>query len=111
MPLGKEPDMRQVITTLVDDIDGKGKHVQTVRFGIDGRQLEIDLSAKHEAQLRKTLAPYLAVARKANAPEAPVRKARHDMSQVRAWAAANGLAVSAKGRIPAKIMDQYHAAR
>jgi len=57
---------------VIDDLDGS-KAVQTVRFGLDGKSYEIDLSAKNARALDRALAPYVAAARK-------VRKARSKRS-------------------------------
>ena len=64
--------MAQKIQTLfIDDIDG-GTAEGTVRFGLDGTEYEIDLSARHTEELRKVLANYVAHGRKAAArPGAP----------------------------------------
>lgn len=50
-------------TSLVDDLNGSAA-VETVRFGFDGPELELDLSAGNAASLRSTLAPYIAQARR-----------------------------------------------
>ena len=45
--------MAQTIQVLlIDDLDG-GEAVGTVRFGLDGTEYEIDLSAAHNDELRK----------------------------------------------------------
>ena len=69
--------MAQKITvTLEDDLDG-GPADQTVRFGLDGAEYEIDLSARNASAFREQLAPYTERARKAsralteNSPFAP----------------------------------------
>ena len=50
--------MAQKIQTLfVDDLDGSDAE-GTVRFGLDGTNYEIDLSAVHAGELRSVLAPY-----------------------------------------------------
>src|SRR5579863_5709132 len=54
---------QKVQTLFIDDIDG-GEAEGTVRFGLDGTDYEIDLSAKHAEALRKALAPYLDAARR-----------------------------------------------
>jgi len=52
--------MAQKITvTLQDDLDG-GPADQTVRFGLDGAEYEIDLSASNATAFRERLAPYTA---------------------------------------------------
>ena len=46
---------RKVQTLLIDDLDG-GEAEATVRFGLDGAEYEIDLSAKNAKALRGALA-------------------------------------------------------
>ena len=46
---------QKVQTLLIDDLDG-GEAQTTVRFGLDGTEYEIDLSAKNADALRKALA-------------------------------------------------------
>ena len=59
--------MAQKIQVLfIDDLDG-GEAEGTVRFGLDGADYEIDLSAKNAAALRKALARYVDSARRAPA--------------------------------------------
>lgn len=52
---------QRTVTTLVDDLDGtdlgRGSG-ETIRFGVDGRDYEIDLSDDHAAALREALRPY-----------------------------------------------------
>jgi hypothetical protein len=97
----------------VDDIDGSEAD-GTVRFGLDGVDYEIDLSKKHADQFAKAIRPYLDAARKASSssrrPTRAGRSARHDQSGVRAWARAEGLAVSDRGRIPADVLAKYESA-
>jgi hypothetical protein len=58
--------MAQKIRTLfIDDIDCSAAE-GTVRFGLDGTDYEIDLSAVHAADLRAALAPFISAGRKAN---------------------------------------------
>jgi hypothetical protein len=106
--------MAQKITvTLEDDLDG-GPADQTVRFGLDGADYEIDLSARNATAFRERLAPYTARARKASrGPRSrPGRSAsaRERSSGIRAWARGQGIAVSDRGRIPASVIEQYQAA-
>ena len=96
----------------VDDIDGSEAE-GTVRFGLGGVDYEIDLNKKHADQLAKAIGPYLAAARKVSSSRRPVRGARpvrHDQSDVRAWARAQGLKVSDRGRIPSEVLAKYEAA-
>src|ERR1700739_1636531 len=64
IPTHQEHVMAQKIQTLfIDDIDG-GEAAGTVRFGLDGTEYEIDLSTKHDQELRAALGTYVAPARK-----------------------------------------------
>jgi hypothetical protein len=54
--------MKRTQPVLVDDIDGTPA-AETVRFGLDGRAYEIDLSADNATRLRLVFAPYLGSAR------------------------------------------------
>ena len=48
---------------LFDDLDGT-EAAETVSFGLDGTQYEIDLNSGHAAELRATLAPFAGKARR-----------------------------------------------
>jgi hypothetical protein len=105
--------MAQRITVeLEDDLDG-GPAAETVRFGLDGSQYEIDLSSKNATAFRRKLAPFIDHARKAGRAQ---RRPRHTAATrersggIRAWAKDQGIAVSARGRIPASVIEQYEAA-
>ena len=104
---------QKVTVTLEDDLTG-GPAEQTVRFAFDGTDYEIDLNAKNAAAFAKQLEPYLQHARKAG--PAPPRRGgrtaagRQRSGDIRAWAKEHGLAVSERGRIPASVAEQYHAA-
>ena len=56
---------KTVIVRLTDDIDGEDAD-ETVRFALDGRSYEIDLSAANASRLRVALQPYI---EKASAPQ------------------------------------------
>jgi hypothetical protein len=106
--------MAQKITVaLEDDLDG-GPASQTVRFGLSGAEYEIDLSNKNATAFRKQLAPFIDHARKAGRGQRrrPGRTAssRERSGGIRAWAKDQGIAVSARGRIPASVVEQYEAA-
>jgi hypothetical protein len=101
---------------LVDDIDG-GKADESVMFGVDGTQYEIDLSEKNAAKMREILAPYVEAGSKvggavrAAAPRGR-RPAIVDHGQgraIREWAQGKGIAVSDRGRIKQEIVDRYEA--
>jgi hypothetical protein len=108
--------MAQKITvTLEDDLDG-GPADETVRFGVDGKAYEIDLSATNATALRRQFAPFIDHARKAGPGRRrrtgngawPVRN-RPRSDEVRAWAKQAGIAVNERGRIPASVIARYEA--
>ncbi len=109
---------RTTTVQLIDDIDGS-QAAETVRFAVDGRTYEIDLSTEHAESLRHSLAQFVAVARRAGRVDASSRRGqgRHgrpqggDSSAVRAWARENGLPVSPRGRVPQDVMAQYTSAQ
>jgi hypothetical protein len=49
---------KTVIVKLTDDIDG-GDADETIRFALDGRSYEVDLSAANASKLREALKPYI----------------------------------------------------
>ena len=100
---------------LVDDLDG-GEAAESVAFSLDGKSYEIDLSDKHAAALRDAFAPFISSARRAgNGAKAASRqrmsmrtgRSREDTAAIREWANANGLAVSARGRISSAVLEAY----
>ncbi|MGO8886296.1 MAG: histone-like nucleoid-structuring protein Lsr2 [Streptosporangiaceae bacterium] len=96
----------------VDDIDGSEAE-GTVRFGFDGVDYEIDLNNQHADQLARAIGPYVDAARKVSSARRPARRsrpARHNQSDVRARARAQGLKVSDRGRIPADVLARYESA-
>jgi hypothetical protein len=110
--------MAQKIQTLfIDDIDG-GEAEGTVRFGLDGTEYEIDLSAKNADALRKALARYVDAARRAPGSTArrPGRSGRRasanglNTTEVREWAKAQGIEVKDRGRVPAELVVKFKAA-
>ncbi len=103
----------KTVTELVDDVDGKPAD-ETVSFGLDGVQYEIDLATDNAEALREALSPYVDVARRTGGRRTsgkPVRVPTEvDTKAVRAWAASNGIELSARGRVPGHVVEQYRAA-
>src|SRR5258708_34120538 len=96
---------------LQDDLDG-GPAEEPLRFGISGAEYEIDLNSRNAARLRSQLAPFVEHARKAGKmPRRAVRTAasRRRSHEIRAWAQAQGIELSGRGRIPANVAAQYDA--
>ena len=109
---------QRVQTLLIDDLDG-GEAEGTVRFGLDGAEYEIDLSAEHAEALRRALAPYVSAARRAPGAAArrPGRGGRRaagagaaDPVAVREWAKSQGIEVKDRGRVPAELVVKFKAA-
>ena len=111
--------VRKVQVQLVDDIDGSQAD-ETMKFGLDGTNYEIDLSAQHAEKLRASLAKFILASRRITARPASVATARRaagapariDGAQnqaIREWAASRGLDVASRGRIPRSIVEQYEA--
>ena len=102
---------------LVDDLSGDAAD-ETIEFGLDGRNYEIDLSDDNAKKLRDVLADYVAAARRAAAParrraasNSAARRPSVDREQnqaIREWARKRGMKVSDRGRIPAEVLEAYH---
>jgi hypothetical protein len=105
------PMAQKIQTLFIDDIDGSEAE-GTVRFGLDGSQYEIDLSAGHNGELRDTLKSYIAHARKVGgSSRRAARKAPSiDTVAVRAWARENGIDIRERGRVPAEVVARYRQA-
>ncbi len=103
----------KIAVALEDDLDGSPAD-ETVRFAIGGTEYEIDLSKKNAKTFRKGLAPFTEHARKTGPGQrrrpARTSAARERSADIRAWAKANGIPVSTRGRIPASVAEQYAAA-
>jgi hypothetical protein len=104
---------QRIQVLLVDDLDG-GEAAGTVRFGLDGTEYEIDLSAAHGDELRRALERYIAHARRAGGTARGAARTRRsaavDTAKVREWAKGHGIEVKDRGRVPAGIVAQYRTA-
>lgn len=112
---------QRTVVQLTDDLDGKpipeGKG-ETIRFGLDRTDYEIDLTDKNAKALRDTLAKYVSAARRTGAgPRAGHGATRaapdgrgYDPKVVRAWAESQGIQVSQRGRVSADLVAKYKAA-
>lgn len=104
---------KAVNVVITDDLDGS-PDAQTVAFSFDGHSYEIDLAKKNLARLEKSLQPFIDAGRR-TARRRAARSPRGtgpsvDRAAVRAWAAAQGLKVSERGRISAEVLSKYDAA-
>jgi Lsr2 len=108
---------QKIQTLFIDDIDGSEAE-GTVRFGLDGAAYEIDLSAAHSSELRKSLEKYIAHARKVGRTttrralgRANRRGSSHiDNAAVRSWAREQGIDIKERGRVPASVIARYKEA-
>lgn len=113
----------RVTAVLVDDLDGRSTADETVYFALDGVNYEIDLSAEHAEDLRVCLRPWQERARvvpvqrrqrrygtstKSHRPMSRVDRAH--AQAIRKWAMANGLGISARGKIPDAIHQAFNEA-
>jgi hypothetical protein len=111
---GKQKMAQITQVRLVDDLDG-GEAAESVAFSLDGRSYEIDLSEKHASAMRDAFAPFISSARRAGGSAVVSRqkmsmragRPRVETAAIREWAAANGLEVSARGRISSTVLEAY----
>lgn len=110
---------RRIVVAAHDDIDGSTA-TETIQFGLDGVDYEIDLSARNAAALRAILERYRAAGRRiggvrkrqAQAPGgAATRVDPAQMAAIRDWARRHGMPVNERGRVPSAVIEQYNAAR
>ncbi|OUM42637.1 histone-like nucleoid-structuring protein Lsr2 [Arthrobacter sedimenti] len=114
---------QRVQVELVDDLNGEQAQ-ETVRFGVDGTNYEIDLTTENADKLRSILSEYADKGRKAttrrrsqggqNASSATSkstsRATREDTQKIRQWAQDNGCNPSSRGRITQSIVEAYNQA-
>lgn len=102
----------ETLVKLIDDLDGTAtEDVSTVHFGLDGALYEIDLTEANAQRLRDALAGYVDAGRRTGGRVKRGRVSSNghgpDASAVREWAAANGMELAARGRIPGHITEAY----
>ncbi|WP_406634325.1 Lsr2 family protein [Amycolatopsis sp. WGS_07] len=104
---------QKVLVEMIDDLDGS-EAGQTVPFGLDGVQYEIDLSDENAAALREQLADFIASARRTGGRKttvrnsaAPTAEERERSKAIRTWAIDNNWAIAERGRIPREVVAAY----
>lgn len=113
---------QRTVVQLTDDLDGKaipdGKG-ETVRFGLDSQDYEIDLGEKNAKALRDVVAKYVEAGRRVGGgsrggrtrgSSGPARSRDYDPKAVRAWAEEQGLEVSQRGRVPSDLVTKFQEA-
>jgi hypothetical protein len=115
--------IEEVTVSLIDDFDGT-EAAETVKFALDGKNYEIDLSKANANELRRTLRPYIDRSRAARRSPAarrttkgasgrrgPARRSEgYDRTEVRAWAKANRIKVAPRGRIANEVVERWREA-
>lgn len=110
---------KKVTVTLVDDYDEQSVAEETVAFGLDGRNFEIDLSNKNAGDLRGDFERWIAKARvvstqrrrrggSAASGNGLPRMSREQAAAIREWARRNGETVSTRGRIPHDVVEKFN---
>lgn len=117
-------------TVLTCDIDGTEAQ-ETVRFGLDGLEYEMELCPDHLEEFNSGFGRYASIGRRVGGPvrrrraqravatpaaAAPSRRRRSrgagkpNLQEVREWARGQGHTVSDRGRIPRAVLEAYDQA-
>jgi uncharacterized membrane protein len=106
---------------LIDDLDGSAG-AETITYTVNGQEYEIDLSEENAEKFHDALEPYVQNSREVRRQADTARRGRgdgrrrsgasgrDDIPQIRAWAEAQGMDVSARGRVKKEIIDAYDEA-
>ena len=113
--------MAQVFQVLLvcDVHEDETPGTETITFGLDSVAYEIDTCAAHGAELRDAFSRYVAAGRRASRGSGGSGRRRRggrsssgiDPAAIRAWARANNVKVSERGRISSDVIEQYNAAK
>lgn len=97
-----------LIAETVDDLD-RSSPAETVRFSYGRKHFVIDLGPHNVARIEADFQQWIQYSRPIKPPRnrSSKAKSRHEPARVRAWAKANGLEVSDKGRIPLGVVEAY----
>lgn len=112
--------MQKMSVELIDDLDGGEAH-ETVLFGLDGMEFEIDLSNENAENLRELLGEYTEHARRTGGRKLPRKRVSESVTvapaaqvtakEIREWMESQGRGdeLNARGRIPGRFYDEYNA--
>src|SRR5450759_5240742 len=113
---------QKVQVLLVCDVHGDDTvGDETITFSLEGSAYEVDVCEKHADETRDASAPFLGAPRRSagrggagprrprRAPPGSGSGDRQKVTDIRAWAKAQGLAVSERGRIARAVIEQYQA--
>jgi hypothetical protein len=106
--------VKSLVEVLVDDLDGT-EAVESVLLGWNGQWRRIELSERNLAALSKAVDRFWEAGRPVT-DRGGAKRTRggradangRDPKAIRAWAAANGIAVPKRGRIPRDIEQKYN---
>ena len=106
---------QKTIVKLVDDLDNSEliDDGQTITFGLQRTQYEIDLSAQNAQKLHDALAPFIAAGRRVNGRPTSTSSAKsgsNEFQAMRQWAKEQGMKVSSRGRVSREVQEAYRAA-
>ncbi|SJM61670.1 Lsr2 family protein [Gulosibacter sp. 10] len=111
---------RKVVYQIIDDLDGTvlpDGQGETVKFGLDGVDYELDISSENAAKIREEIGQYVRHARRVGGraqrgtkTSLPSTGPKRDLAAIRKWAAANGYEVADRGRIPHAVIEAYDKA-
>src|SRR5574340_274954 len=104
---------RRTVVETYDDIDETpiGSGGETISFAVDGVEYTIDLSEKNATEFRRKIDYYIGHAarvggrKRRGAPTRGITSDQPSVKDIRAWAEQAGLEVSARGRLPQKLLD------
>lgn len=113
---------QRTVIVLTDDVDG-GEASETVAFGLDGSDYEIDVNDKHARELRDDIGKWVEYARRSKGGKKKVKASTHSGGkngtavnlkssprEIRDWARSNGHDVPDRGRVPQTVVDAFEAA-
>src|SRR5690242_20295053 len=96
---------KETVTRLIDDLDGTPA-ATTIRLGLEGVEVDLDLNNKNENTLRTLLNPYLEVARRVRTDSgrrgqgsAPRNTDKDRNREIRQWSLDSGVELPSRGRI------------
>jgi hypothetical protein len=108
---------------LIDDLDGTEivEDGRSISFSVNGVDYAIDLGPANVEKFEAALAPFVEHGQRvggrrssrgggsATSTKSPAAS-KVDPRAVRAWAQSNGIELSARGRIPAEVVEKYQGA-
>ena len=109
---------QKVNIILVSDLSGEEipqGEGETISYGLDGVDYEIDLTSAEAEKFRGLLSDHLAVSRRVGGrrqrgTSSAATQNGPSAAEIRAWAKENGYDVPDRGRIPAEAREAYEAA-